>query len=407
MDGLTAYRSFSRLAASPLSLPPLPPGKLRPPRLLLRALLPAVLLITACEPGRTLEAIRVLRDAEAGDRPSSLKEVTPSPVRQAIAFTVDSVAYAADLYRPGEPSRAGIVLVPGLTPQGRDDARLIAFATTLARARFEVIVPDLSRMRSLQVTAQDAVPIAGAIRWIDARGSGRPVGVAAVSFAVGPAVIALFEPTAQGHADFVLAIGGYYDLTALITYVTTGFYREHAGAPWRYRVPNRYGKWIFLRSNAGRIDDQDDRATLLDIASRKLDDPDADVTEPVARLGSQGRSVYALITNGDPERVPALLAALPPEIRMQAALLDLRQRDLTTLALDFVLIHDRNDRIIPAAQSAALAAALPPGRAHLYVVDGLDHAQVDSLGIADALALVDAVYTLLQFRDARPKAPES
>ena len=72
----------------------------------------------------------------------------------------------ADLYLPGEPAKAGIVLVPGLTPRGRDDARLVDFAMTLARARFEVLVPDLPRMRTFQVTALDAVPIADAAHYL-------------------------------------------------------------------------------------------------------------------------------------------------------------------------------------------------------------------------------------------------
>ena len=59
-------------------------------------------------------------------------------------------------------------------------------------------------MRSFKVTALDAEPIADAVRYLDERGGGRPLGVAAVSFAVGPAVLALDEPAAQGRVDLFL-----------------------------------------------------------------------------------------------------------------------------------------------------------------------------------------------------------
>ena len=377
-------------------------GSARRPHLFV--LLPVLMLLlagigVACSPARSLEAVRVLRDIEAGSRPSGLKETTPAPRRTFIRFGKDDVR-EGDLYLPGEPAKAGIVLVPGLTPHGRDDARLVDFANTLARARFEVLVPDLPRLRALQVTASDAGPIADAARYLGQRGpAGRPLGIAAVSFAVGPAVLALTEPGVRDRAGFFLSIGGYWDLDALITYVTTGFYREEPGGAWTYRPPKAYGKWVFVLSNAGRLADPQDASTLTEMANRKLDDKDAAIDDLVANLGPNGRAVYALVANLDPERVPELLQALPPELSDEITRLDLSRRDLTGLPVLFVLIHDRSDRIIPAEQSAALAGATAPGHARLYVVGGLDHAQVKSLGITDALALFEAISTLLRLRD--------
>jgi hypothetical protein len=300
---------------------------------------------------------------------------------------------------PGEPRKAGIVLVPGLTPQGRDDARLVDFAMTLARARFEVLVPDLPRMRALKVTALDAGPIADGARYLDRRSPAQPLGIAAVSFAVGPAIIALAEPDMRGRVDFFLGIGGYWDLEALITYITTGYFRADPAGPWEYRPPKAYGKWVFVRSNAGRLDDPQDQAALMEIADRKLDDKDAPIQDLVETLGPDGRAVYALVNNRDPDRVPSLLAALPAPLRGEIARLDLKLRDLTDVPVILVLIHDREDRIIPAEQSKALAAAIAPDNTYLYLVDGLDHAEVKKPGLADALALFEAVSTLLQVRD--------
>jgi hypothetical protein len=104
----------------------------------------------------------VLEDLAAQEWPSRLKESTPDPVRRPVAYALQDRDYEGDLYLPGEPPLAGIVLVPGAAERGKDDPRLVAFATTLARTRFLVLVPDLPNLRALRVQAEDALGVADA-----------------------------------------------------------------------------------------------------------------------------------------------------------------------------------------------------------------------------------------------------
>jgi hypothetical protein len=362
-------------------------------------LLVAALTLTACSPQRTLESVWVLGDIQAGDSASYLKWHTPPPTRAPIRIGEAAGEMEGDLYTPGEPARAGIVLVPGLAPKGRDDPRLVAFAYTLARARFMVLVPDLPNMRRQLVTHADAALIADATADLHERGGGWPVGVVAVSFAVGPAVLALLEPAARDRVAFVVAIGGYYDIEELITYVTTGYYRRAGERQWRHLEPSPYGPWIFLLTNARRLDDAHDRRLLMAIATRKLDDPEAPVDDLSAALGPQGQAVYALLTNADPERTPELIRELPAAVRAEIEALDLKGKPLCAITARFILIHDRNDRIIPVTQSEDFASALGTERAKLYVVESLSHADISSLGIVDAIHLLGATYTVLALRN--------
>ncbi len=104
-----------------------------------------------------------------------------------------------------------MVLVPGAAPTGKDDPRMVAFAKTLARARFRVLVPDLQNLRDLKVKPEDATAIADAALWLGGQMVGDPpLGITAISYAVGPAVAALFEPGVGERVDLVLAIGGYF-----------------------------------------------------------------------------------------------------------------------------------------------------------------------------------------------------
>jgi pimeloyl-ACP methyl ester carboxylesterase len=197
----------------------------------------------------------------------------------------------------------------------------------------------------------------------------------------------------------VITVGGYIDLKAVITFFTTGNYRAGPEAPWRYRQPNAYGKWMFVLSNAPRLDDAADARALEAMARRKIADPDADISDLAAGLGPEGRTIDALLANRDPDRVPALVVALPPAVAAEIRALDLSRRDLRALDARFLLVHARNDPIIPETESVAFAAAAAPGQAELFLFDGLHHVDASSLGLADKIRLLGAVYTVLAFRD--------
>jgi hypothetical protein len=349
----------------------------------------------------------VLADVAAGDQPSRLKASTPEPRR----WTVDGPGAGpllGDLYWPGERALAALVLVPGAVEQGKDDPRLVAFARTFARARFAVLVPEIPNLRTRRLSPEDARPVAAAIRYLAScfgPAEQPSIGIAAISYAAGPALLAALEPSIRDLVGFVFLIGGYYDVEAVLTFFTTGHFRHGPDEPWRHRAPNAYGKWVFVGANAARLADPADRAALGEIAARKLEDLDADISDLRARLGPEGRAVMAVLDNRDPARVPGLIAGLPAPIRADLRALDLEHRDFSHVPFDLILVHGRDDPIIPSTESQALAAAAPPDQVSLYLVGRLTHIELAPAGLLDGLELWQATYRLLAERDALP-APE-
>jgi hypothetical protein len=349
----------------------------------------------------------VLADVAAGDQPSRLKASTPEPRRWTVAGP-GAGPLLGDLYWPGERALAALVLVPGAVAQGKDDPRLVAFARTFARARFAVLVPEIPNLRTQRLSPEDARPVAAAISYLAScfgPAEQPSIGIAAISYAAGPALLAALEPSMRDLVGFVFLIGGYYDVEAVLTFFTTGYFRQGADEPWRHRAPNAYGKWVFVRANAARLADAADRAALGEIAARKLADLDAGIADLRARLGPEGRAVMALLDNSDPARVPALIADLPAPIRADLRALDLKQRDFSRMPFDLILVHGRDDPIIPLTESQALAAAAPPDQVSLYLVDRLSHVELGPAGLLDGLELWQASYRLLAERDALP-APD-
>lgn len=363
------------------------------PRLLPLLALLLMPLLAACSPGRTVEAVALLRDLAT---PPAAGAALAGVERQEVVLPGGR---PADLYRPPAP-RAAVVVVPGAAEAGRRDARLVAFAGDLARADFLVMVPQLAAAAPLQVSAADADAVAEAVTWLAETAAPR-VGLVGISYAAGPAVLAALRPEVADHVAFIAAIGGYHDITAAITYMITGAYRAGPQEPWRSGPADPRAKWRFLAANAERAAPED-AGLLHAIAARRLADPTAAVDDLTPALGAEGRSVWALLSAPDPAQVPALIAGLPPPLRADIAALDLSARDLTPLTAEVLLIHGRDDPLVPHTESLALAHRLGPAQAQVTVVDGLFHVELRDLDAAAMLALVRAAYRLLAYRDSAP-----
>ncbi|HEY9721075.1 MAG TPA: hypothetical protein V6D47_03630 [Oscillatoriaceae cyanobacterium] len=354
----------------------------------------------ACIP--SADARLFLADLAANGGPSALKSQTPAPSRTSLSYTESGQAYQADLYQSAQEPRAAIVLVPGAALAGKNDTRLVAFADALARLHFTVLVPDIPSLRELRLTADDTRYIADGVRYLDSRpdlAPGGRLGIGAFSYAVGPAMLAALEPDLRDRVRLILSVGGYDDIEHVITFFTTGAYREGDSAPWRHLTPDSYGKWVFVLSNVPSLSDAGDRATLTALAQRKLADPQADVSDLESRLqGSEAKALMALLNNQDPDRVPALLAGLPAPVLAQIRALDLSDKDLSGLTARVILVHGYDDDFVPYTESEALARALPPGRARLFLVNGLYHVNIQKPGVFDVWSLGCAVNALLATR---------
>ncbi len=353
-------------------------------------------------PSRLLEAARLLRRVQAG----AGTDQGPA-ARMSVTYRPRKISRSGDLYRIGQPA-AGMVLVPGAAKLGKDDPRLVAFAQALARARFEVLVPDLPGLADLRVGAEDADIVADALLTLSrhrAAQGNATVGVTAICYSTGPAMIALLDKDVRGAAQFMLSIGGYLSIEAVLTFVTTGWYRSPRDGARRHRPPDEYGKWIFAISNAHALSDRRDRDLIEAMAHRRLADRGADLTDLAAGLGDEGARVYAVLENRDPERVSELISALPQAIVDEIARMDLVGRDFTALDMRFSLVHGNDDAVIPETESLALAGALP--QADVFLLNSIQHVDPGPAGIGDKLKLLAAVQELLRQRDTvrRPQGP--
>lgn len=364
-------------------------------------------LLSALLPGcaslnRYHQALLVLGDVSAGSEESRLKHLTDAPRREELTYVQRGRVHQADLYHPAEAHRGSLILVHGFTERGRRDPRLVALAKTLGRVGFRVVVPELVGLRDYAISTREVETIVDTIRYTTRAGpqASSRTAMAAVSFAVGPTLIAAMDEEVASAVSFVVAVGGYYDMTDMLRYVTTG--DDRGGAGQQAPPPQREARWAVLLSQLHWLEDARDRSLLASIARRRLADPEASVAAEARRLSASGRALFELVTNEEPDRVEALIDGLPAALVRELKALDPSRHDLGRLEARLVLIHGPRDRVIPVSHSRRLRDALPPGQARLFEAGALQHVAV-SPGWRDGWNLWRALVHVLALSEGEGK----
>jgi pimeloyl-ACP methyl ester carboxylesterase len=340
--------------------------------------------------GAAVTGLRFLIEFLTEGRRAWLSAVTAPPLVEPLGEPATAGLAAPDLWRPGAGGPGpwpGVVLVHGLTPEGKHDPRLAWTADRLARAGFAVAVPDLPSLRAQRLRPDDAGAVRDALVRLAAHPAarGQPLAVVAVSVGLGPAALALGEPGWAGRIRLVLALGGYAEARELVRYFTTGAY-GFGPAAGRRPVDPALGP-AFLAQNLDLLPDARDRAAVAAALRGRPPPPDA---------GPGVAAALALLENREPARVDALLEALPAETR---GLLDTLSpaRHLGRSRARLLLVHGRDDPAIPFTETLRLAAAVP-GRTRPVVVDLIGHVEGQAPAwrrLVDLLRLWSVCYELL------------
>jgi acetyl esterase/lipase len=280
-------------------------------------------------------------------------------------------------------------------------------ANTLARLDFTVLVPDLPNARHYRMRSGDVRAVADSFAWLASRPVLAPpghIGIGGFSYGAGPAVLAALQPDIREQVHFVLAVGGYYSLEQVVTYLTTGYYRVVTPAGTAVstagrRTPHPYAEAAFIRSNLELLERPADRGFFRRYA-QYIAGNRGDAEEPLPpRLAPDAQAFYDLLTNHLPARVPELLAGLAPRMRTELEGIDPASHDLTRLQAEVILLHGRSDNLIPYTQSIALANALPAGQVQVFLIDGLAHVDLRPQA-QDVPQLLGAMEALLAVRVA-------
>ena len=358
----------------------------------LRLIVPAlcVAAILASPPSRAALKGALLVPEVIASPIHPLSVLTPTPRRRSVRLAQGT----ADLYRPAGPATApGLVLVPGGDPEGKDDPRIVHLAQSIARAGRQVLVPQLG-LRTQRLDLGDPERVREAVTYLAAHSSGRKVGIFAISYGGGMALVAIEQqPAIQRQITFVATLGTYYRLLDLLQGATTHTVAYHGTTVAWQPDPSALG--IAEEQLASLLGGADGAALAAGWAEQ---DP--------AGLAPGPRAAYDLLKNRDPGRFPSLAAGLPPGV--QKALADFSPAlSITEVDVAVFALHARTDPASPPTESRLLVEALAPRvPTRLMVVGNLSHASpIRSIvrDTGDAVRISEFATDLLTAQEGWPR----
>lgn len=285
---------------------------------------------------------------------------------------------AAYVYEPDGPPLGAYVVAQGLHYEGPDDPRFDRFARALCAARFRVYAPKLGSFLALQVTdgAREELERAlGAACDAIERDGLPPPALFSVSFGSLPAVASAAAPNLAARIGGLVVFGGYCDFESAITFALTGRTSDGRARPYdssnapvvhmhladasldAFDVPRVVDAWRrVVHATWGRPE-------LRDAVAR------APHAERIARdLPPAERAAFLEGCGLGADAAPhvARLRALAERY----AFADPRPH-LAGVKAPVLLVHGRDDDVIPFEETEKLARALPPAHPRRVVLTGL------------------------------------
>ena len=279
---------------------------------------------------------------------------TDEPLRHEAHYQSSDGTTVADVYRnPDGKPRAAVVLFLGANAAGRDDPDVVNLGNALARAGY-VTMFHWSPSMALQANIEPAETgnLVWAFQYLSEREYVDPERTGLGGFCVGAsfALVAAADPRIQDQVYFVNAFGPYFDAeTLLLQAASRSVVYDGERTPWE---PDSLTMRVLANELIETLDDPAD----IDALTRRYMNNQALTPAELDALSPQARTVAGLLDGVTPEDAASLYASLPGDFR----------RDLTAISPSahvddirarLLILHDRHDRLVPAAKSRRLLAA--------------------------------------------------
>ncbi|MBI4299487.1 MAG: dienelactone hydrolase family protein [Chloroflexi bacterium] len=279
---------------------------------------------------------------------------TGDPIRQDISYPVPFGQGVADLYRPSNSGRhAAVLLFLGVNPAGRDDERVVNLANALARSGMVVMIPWSDTMTQKRVDPQEIDNLVAAFQYLRRLDSVDPKRVGMGGFCVGASLVtvAAQEPSIRDQVSFVNSFGGYYDAGGLIktTVSRSAFYNDQI-EPWQ---PDPLTVEVITRHLIEGLEDEPERQLL----TRLFVAQEVGLALAPETLSPQALAVYKLLKGATLEDTEKLIESLPGATKKNLRRLS-PSTNLESLKARILIMHDREDNLVPVGESRRLADAL-------------------------------------------------
>jgi acetyl esterase/lipase len=292
---------------------------------------------------------------------------TGEPVRREVTYPQPTGMGVADLYRIlGDEKRAAVLIFLGANAAGRDDPDVVNLGNALARAGF-VAMFHWSPTMALQhnIDPNELENLVWAFQYLRGQDFVDQERVGLGGFCVGAsfALVAAADPRINAEVRFLNAFGPYYDAGDLLLQVASRsrFYQGQA-TPWE---PDGLTRRVLANELIEALKDPQEQELLSRIFLEDQQLPPDDL----AGMSGEARMVHQLLSGTTLEEAETLYRSLPARFRESMQRIS-PSAHLSGLKARVMVMHDRNDRLVPAVESRRLADALE-GRGDLRYTEVL------------------------------------
>ena len=276
------------------------------------------------------------------------------PVREEVRYPLFLGHGVADIYRiPDGKKRAAVLLFLGVNPAGRDDERVVNLSNALARSGFVVMIPWFPSLMEKRIDEREIDNLVAAFGHLSVQDYVDPQRVGMGGFCVGASIaaVAASHPSIRDDVAFLNFFGGYYDANDLLKQVTTrsSFYNGTVES-WE---PDSLTRETFVNHLIESLEDPGERELMTRIFVEGKDSDSLDVQH----LSSEGQAVHRLLSGATLTETASLLSQLPSTLQAQLKLIS-PSTQIGNLKARVMIMHDREDKLVPSEESRRLADAL-------------------------------------------------
>ena len=323
-------------------------------------------------------------------------DLHPVDVQNA-SFEFRGKTIPARLYLPrGVGFAPGIVVVHGMHELGINEPRLVSFARSLAASGFFVMTPLVPGIADYRVEAKSADLIGTAAQSFAQQLNVPKVGVLAISFSGGLALVAASEQDYAPSIAWVASVGGYYDLAHVIRFFADGEAVRPDGTV-EHLSPHEYGPLIVVYDEPQDFFSAHDAPFAREALKLLLAGNGKASETATEKMSPAGQQIMQEIYHKHRE-------ALAPNILAE---LDKRRDELAAASpagrLRFVqcpvlLLHGSDDTIIPATEILWLERDVPKENlVSALVSPAIGHVEIGSkVSLGEKLALVNWMAAMIR-----------
>ena len=314
-----------------------------------------VIFVSFTAPGRTgfHTALFVTQVLDVGPKPQSW--FTGEPQRQEVSYPQATGTGLADIYRiPDGRQRAAVLIFLGANAAGRDDQDVLNLGNALARAGFVTMFHWSPTMALRQNIDPDEIDnLVWAFKYLKSQDYvvGDRVGMGGFCVGAAFALVASADPRIRDEVLFLNSFGSYFDARDLLLQISSRS-RIYEGQSTPWDVDQLTFK-VFANELIETIHDPREQKVLRAVYMESGQSTQADMSS----LSPQSQQVSELLDGTTLQRAEEIYESLPEEFQASMRRIS-PSTHVGDIKARLMIMHDRDDRLVPAAESRRLAESV-------------------------------------------------